>query len=202
MRFLTSRPHRIPMLLVLSALAIASLACNAAGVSQIGGPPPSPALEVSPDDLQSFNNKWRELNLATPDGPFSLTFTEGEITSAVQSAIAEAEAETGQALPIEDVTVSVREGAIDVYGQAQIDPLTVNGMISVVPTLSDSGRIELEVIDVQFGAIELSEDLLDEVVESVEHSINQPLQASPSRITLDTITMTDGELTVSGTINP
>lgn len=202
MRILTLRAYRIPTLLALGALVLASLACNAAGVSQLNSAPPSPVVEVSPDDLQSFNSKWRDLNLATPDGPFSLTFTEAELTSAVQSAIAEAEAESGQPLPIEDVTVSVREGAIDVYGQAKIDPLTVNGMISVVPTLSDTGRIELEVIDVQFGAIELGDSMLNEIVESVEHSINQPLQASPSRITLDTITMTDGELTVSGTINP
>lgn len=187
--------------LILIALPLASLACNAAAFSRVGAPAPAQDVQPSADALASFNSKWRNLNLATPSGPFSITFTEAELTSAANAAIAQTEADSGQAIPIDNVQVHLRPEAIDVFGQVQLDPLTVNGLITFVPSIGADGRIHLEIAEVEFGPLDVDETLLDEIVASVEHSINEPIQASPSKITLTSLVIDQNLLTISGTIS-
>jgi uncharacterized protein YpmS len=197
-----SDKKRAPIILPIALLALTALACNAAGVSQLGPAVPTEPIEVSADALASFNSKWRDLSVATPDGPFAISFTEAELTSAVNAAIEQTEEDSGQSIPLEGVEVHVRDGAIDVYGQAKIDPLTINGVVTVVPTIGPDGWIELDVASVEFGAIEIEDEMLDELVDSVEHGINEPIQASPLDIQLESISMANNELTISGTLNP
>ncbi len=192
--------RKLTITLVLVFLTLGGLACNAAAASRIGTPLPSQNIEPSADALASFNSKWRTLSLATPNGPFSVTFTDAELTSAAAAALAEAEADGGQAIPFRDVQVHLRPGAIDVYGTAQIDPLTVPGRITIVPVLGPDGRVRLDVADTQFGPLQMDAGLLSEVVRSVEQTINEPIQAAPFNITLTDVTITDGEITINGTI--
>ena len=191
------------IVLVLLALAASSIACNAAALSRLSPPgPPSPGVEGSADALNSFNEKWRELNLATPGGPFSVTFTEAELTSAVQAALAEAQADTGQSFPVENVQVALRNGSVDVYGQIRVDPLTANAEVNVVPYIGSNGNVELEITRAAFGMFEVDQSVINGVLNSVERSINQPIHASPANISLTDVAVSDGQLTVNGTINP
>lgn len=195
---------RIALAVFVLVLSASSLACNAAAASRISPPTPPPAMEAgaTANALSSFNEKWRELNISTPDGPFSVTFTEAELTSAIQAAIAQAEADSGQALPVDDMQVTLGNGVIDVFGHVAVEPLNVSGKISVSPSLDSTGMVQLNVLSAEFGVVQLDAALLDSVIDNVEHSINEPIQASPMNITLNEVTVTDGELTVSGVINP
>lgn len=195
---------RIALAVFVLVLSASSLACNAAAASRIAPPTPPPAVETgaSADALGSFNEKWRGLNISTPDGPFSVTFTEAELTSAIQAAIDQAEADSGQALPVNDVQVVLGNGVIDVFGHVTVEPLNVNGKISVSPSINSAGMVQLDVISAEFGVFQLDDALLNSVIDNVEHSINQPIQASPMNITLTEVSVDNGELRVSGVINP
>lgn len=197
-----SHPKHSLIILPIAFLALTALACNAAGVSHLGPAIPNESIEVSAEALASFNSKWRELSVATPDGPFTVSFTEAELTSAVNAAIEQAEADNDQSIPLEGVEVHIGDDAIDVSGQARIDPLTINGVVTVVPSIGADSWIELDIASVDFGAIEIDDEMLDELINSVEHSINEPIQASPLDIQLDSITMANNELTINGTLNP
>lgn len=195
--------RRSAIALALLALALSTLACNAAGLSRNGAAAPhAPAVEVSENALESFNEKWREINLATPGGPFTVTFTEAELTSAVHAGIAQAEADTGQPLPIQNVQVALRDGSVQVFGQVKVDPLTMNGQITAVPYIDTAGDVRLDVTSAEFGMFEVDQSLLNSAVASVENSINQPIRSSPGNINLTNVTVTDGSLTVSGNITP
>lgn len=186
-----------------AALVAATLACNLGAARNFSPPTPPATVEASEDALDSFNNKWRDLNITTPNGPFSLSFTEAELTSAVTQAIARAEAEQGQSIPLEDVQVHTNaQGTIDVYGKVMLDPLALNGMITVVPALSPQGRVELEVTAAEFGPVDVDTTMLSDVVNGVEQTINEPIQTSPFNINLTAITVTDTEMTIQGTIAP
>ncbi len=190
------------LILVAGLLTLASLACNMPA-PRLGGPrPPRQAVQPSVDALESFNEKWRALNLATPDGPFTLTFTEAELTSVVAAALEQAEADSGTPLPVQDVQVILQDGAIYAYGTANIDPIQVNGLIVAAPTIGPDGRVSIAIRSVEFGPLEIDPELIDEIAASVEASINAPLQASSASIVLTDITISDGQLTISGTITP
>jgi hypothetical protein len=198
----STRIYTIQLLFVALILAAASLACNAPGVRRGSASAPAATVQTSQEAYESFNSKWRNLNLATPNGPFSITFTEAELTSAVNVGIAQQEADSGTAVPIHDVQVALRDGAIGIYGQVGTEPVAVNGVLTVVPTIGTDGLVHIAISDVQFGPIQLDQSMLDEMRTRVEQSINQPILASPFHITLNAITIANGELTISGTIIP
>jgi hypothetical protein len=184
--------------LVLTFLALGGFACNLAGIQ-----PPAPSYNVSPsaEALQSFKDKWRNLTMVTPSGPFSMTFTEAELTSAVDSALQDAQA-NGETVPVQNLQIFLRNGTITVYGQARFDPLTVTGEIGLLPTVSPQGQVDLTLVSVDFGPLEVDETLLDQLVDRLERSINEPIQTSPLNIALTDIRVADGEITLTGTLTP
>jgi uncharacterized protein YpmS len=183
-------------------LLIAALACNAPGTGLSQSDKPSYTVESSVEALDSFNNKWRSLNLATPDGPFSMTFTESELTSAVVEALDDAETEQGEPIPVEDVTVLLNDGRIQCYARARIEPLDVNGYVAFVPSIGADGWIRLDMVDFQFGPLQIDDAELANLISTVEYSINEPIQASPFNIQLQQIYVNDGELVIEGSISP
>lgn len=186
--------------LALCTLILAGLACNAPA-PKLGGPqPPANAPQPSEEGLESFKQKWRDLNLATPDGPFGITFTEEELTSALAEALTQAETDNGEPLPIEDVQIVLNDGAIYAYGRATLDLVQANGLIVATPNIGPDGHVHVTITTIEFGPLELEPALLDDLVASIEHSINEPIQASQLRITLSTIHIADGLMTISGTI--
>lgn len=191
----TSTP---PLAAVLLVLMLSLLACNLPWVA--GPPAPADIVEPSVDALESFNDKWRSLVMSTPAGPFSLTFDEGELTSAVAEALAQAQRDGEPPIPLHDVQVSLHDGSIEVFGRANLDALTVNGQITLVPSVSDTGQVAVAVQQVTFGSLQIEDATLVELSRLVEHTINQPMQVSPVVITLQTITVTEGQLTLSGTL--
>jgi hypothetical protein len=183
-------------------LTVAGLACNMPD-ARVGSPPPP--REITPpsvDALESFNDKWLELNQATPDGPFVLTFTEAELTSVVVEALEEAELDSGLSLPVQDVQIILDDDIVYAYGTADLDPLAVDGVIEVVPEIGADGFVDVTIQSVEFGPLEIDPGLAEEIAATVEASINEPLQASQLNITFTDIVISDGELTVSGMISP
>ncbi len=195
-------PRLVFSLLSSSLLALSALACNMPGL-QLGGPQPPPqAVQPSGEALASFNDKWRTLNFATPDGPFSITFTNEELTSVVAEAIAQTEADTGETIPIQDIQVIMGDGVVNIYGRINVGGFDANGLIVAVPSIGANGQLDVEIASIQYGPLQLDPSVLDQVMTSVEQSINSPIQSSPFTITLSDVIITDGQMTINGTITP
>jgi hypothetical protein len=94
--------YRGPRILVMAVcLTLAALACNMPS-PRIAGPEPPPDAPVASDEaFESFTDKVENLGSVPPVGPFSVTFTEAELTSALAEGIVQQEAGTGEALPFQ-----------------------------------------------------------------------------------------------------
>jgi hypothetical protein len=187
---------------VFMLLAAAGLACNMPNPRAGNAPPPREITPPPADSLQSFNDKWLVLNQATPDGPFALTFTEAELTSAVGEALEEAELDSGLPLPVQNVQIILEDDTAYAYGTAILEPVEVDGVIEVVLEIGADGLVDVTIQSVEFGPLEVDPGLVDEIASTVEASINEPIQASQLDITLTNIDIANGELTVSGVISP
>lgn len=183
----------------LIAVVLAAAACNMPG-PKLGGPE-APADAPTPSDaaLESFNDKWRDLNLATPYGPFSITFTEAELTSAFDEAITQSEA-GGEEVPISDPRVVLRDGLFYVYAILDLDVTQASGLITARPSIGADGLVDLTVESVEFGPVDVDPSILDSIADEIARSINEQILASPFNITLTQVTSENGELTISGTI--
>lgn len=192
----------IAVVALLSMLTAASLACNMP-TPQIAGPQPPPdAPTASADSLQSFNDKVRDLALATPGGPFSITFSEAEMTSALAESIREHEADTGESLPIQNPQIVLRDGLVYVYAQLQLDVTQATGLITAQPRIGADGLVDIEIVSAEFGPIDLDPGMLDDMVTQVEDALNAPIQAAPGTVTLTEIVISGGQMTFNGAITP
>lgn len=188
--------------LAASVVLLATLACNVP-TPRLGGPQaPAQAATPSADALASFNDKWRTLNLATPDGPFSITFTEAELTSALADAIQQAQTDQSGSVPIQDLQVVLSDSVINLYGQFQTGAFQAEGLIVAAPAIGPDGLVHIQVNSVEFGPLEVDPAVLEALVASIEGSINEPIQSSPFNITLTTITIASNQMTIDGTIIP
>jgi hypothetical protein len=186
-------------LLAVGAIVLGTVACNMPG-SKLGGPQaPADAPSPSDDALESFNDKWRDLNQATPYGPFSMTFTEAELTSAFDAAIQQS-VEQGQSVPISDPRVVLKDGLFYVYAVLELDVTQASGLITARPSIGEDGLVDLTVESVEFGPVDVDPSMLDSLADEIARSINAQILASPFNITLSQVTSENGELTISGTI--
>jgi len=183
---------------VILILLLSTIACNLPS-TRIGPQPPSDAPIPSDDALASFKDKWRSLNLSTPNGPFSVSFTEAELTSAMDQAIEQRSAQ-GDDVPITDPRVVLKDGKIYLYTQLQMDVTQAGGLIMAVPAINENGLVELTIESAEFGPVDIDPTNLQTLADEIEKAINEPLLASPFNIQLTQIVVANGEMTISGTI--
>lgn len=195
-----------PVLLTACALLMASIACNRPQLSNQAEEPQGVVVEggvsqTSEEALASFTEKWRDINMSTPTGPFSVTFTEAELTAALEAGLDEAEANGVELPPIEDVQVELRNGEVRILGTVRVEPLNVNAEVVAVPSIDANGRVDLSITDASFGVLDLDQANLDDIEQAAEQAINEPIQNSPFNITLNSIEIANGQAVLSGTIN-
>ncbi len=193
---------KLPALGAAAVLAAASLACNLPS-PKVGGPEPPPDAPTASDEaLKSFNDKWEDLSQTTPNGPFSVTFTEAELTSAVVEGMRQHEADSGEPVPVQNPQMILRDGVISIYMTLQADIARVNGLVVMQPVIAQNGLVALMVTQAEFGPVDVDPSQLDALVVEAERTINAPIQASPADVTLSEIVIADGQMTVNGTIFP
>lgn len=191
-----NKQYRIIFVLAISILT--SLACN-----QLSGPkPPEKIAKPSSEALASFNQKWSNLFRTTPTGPFSISFTGAEMTSAAAKIIEQAKTESGKSIPVEDVQVVLEDDVINIYGRADIDYIEASGLVVVVPAINADGHLQITTQSVEFGALEIDPTYLSEILNMVESTINEPIQNAPFTITLTAILIDNGQMTINGVITP
>src|SRR5574341_419811 len=189
-------------LAIAGSLTLAVLACNMPS-PRIAGPEPPPDAPIASDEaLQSFTDKLEDLSAEPPTGPFSVMFTEAELTSALAEAIAQQEAATGEALPVQTPQVLLRDGNISVYMTVQLDATQVDRLVVTQPAIDANGLVNVAVIGAEFGPVDVDPSQFDSLAAEIERTINEPIRASPTPITLTTITVAEGQLTISGTAAP
>ncbi len=199
----------ITMLVVISVLALGIVACNlpfrAESIEATEAPSPQlvegQVVQSSEEALQSFSDKWRYLNMSTPTGPFSVTFTEAEVTAALNQVVVEAEQRGVDIPPINNIQVELENGTISISGVVRVEPINVNANISAVPSIDSNGLVDLTITDASFGVLDLDQADLNELEQAAEQAINEPIQSSPFDITLTEIGVANGEIRMSGTIN-
>lgn len=189
-------------ILLAAVLMPSTLACNAPFAAPVPAPPPTLAPSEAVDALESFNSKWRDLNFATPTGPFELVLTEAELNAALAESLAENELENGSPYALSNVQLELVEGVAVVYATVNLEPLVTTGRLVAVPSIAPDNQVDITITSVEFGPLEVDHDLLAEMEVAAARSINRQIAASPFDITLKDVDISDGQMTITGFIAP
>jgi len=174
-------------------LALASLACTIF----VGGPDyPSTPISVSTEAVGSLDDQVHAAQTAAAqNGLLTLTINESQLTSLLASKL------ESQSDPfIRDPQVYLRNNEIQIYGKATQGNLQANVRIVLSASVDAEGKSSLAVTSVDFGPLPAPEGLNKTVSAFLEEAFTGALGPAASGIRLESITIADGVMTLSGRV--
>lgn len=175
------------------ALLIASFACSIF----LGGPSfPDAAVPPATEAILSLQDQIKQALVAgAQSGIVSVQLSEAQLTSYLQAKSAE------QADPvITDPRVLLREDQMTIYGKAQSGIFRANVSISMRATTGSDGQALLEITGTDLGPLPAPQALNEALSAFVREAFTGWLGPVAIGFRLESITMSDGVMTITGRI--
>jgi uncharacterized protein YpmS len=187
---------RSHLMISLAALVLAAQFCCCCG--NVGGPEPPYAITPSDDAIQDFKQRWTAVTDGSPDGSFTITVTEEELTSlAAQSLARQADPP-----PVSDLQIHLRDDRIEVYATVTVnDSLPLPGMVAFSATAVD-GDINVTVEEVAFGPLPIPDSALGSATEVLDDLVSRSALNETGEVTITDIQIGEGEMTLTGQLSP
>jgi hypothetical protein len=175
------------------ALTLASLACSVF----VGGPDyPPTAIAVSTEAVNSLDQQVQAAKTAAAqNGLLTLTVTETQVTSLLTAKL------DAQPNPfISDPQVYLRNNEIQVYGKAKQGNLQANVRIVLSASIDAQGKPVITVTSADFGPFPAPEGLNKTISAFIEEAFTGALGPAASGLRLESITIADGVMTLTGRV--
>jgi hypothetical protein len=175
-------------------LAVASLACSIG----LGGPtPPASPIPVSTEAAGQFENLVTQAVGSSRDGEVSIVVTEEQLTSYLALRLQE----TPDA-PLQDVQVYLRDGQIILFGNAQVGSFNAPAEIRLTVATNPEGGVDVDVSDANFGPVPVPQSMLDTLSATLDEAMSGQFGPQATGVRVSSLTIGDGEMTITGTANP
>ncbi|MCS6992421.1 MAG: hypothetical protein NZP74_01175 [Anaerolineales bacterium] len=183
--------RKIPFALMLVSLILASLACTI----QTGGPDyPATRVPVSTESALTLEEQLKAARTAAAQsGTLSLSVSESQLTSLVAARLTQEESPL-----LTDPQVYLRDGQIQIYGKATQGVFQANVRIVISATVDASGQPVIEVVSADFGPFPAPEGLNKTISGLIREAFTGALGPAAIGFRLESITITDGTLTLTG----
>lgn len=184
----------------LLTLILTSLACTIF----VGGPDYSslPTIPVSTEITQSIQDEVaRAFEEGMTTGTVTMNFNEAQLTSYIASRLQNDPNMQQDSKPlITDPQVYLRDGQMQIYGKTQQGMFAANIGIIVSVGVDETGQPEIEIVSADFGPMPAPEGLKDAISAVVREAYTGSLGPVATGLRIDTITIADGIMTISGRI--
>jgi hypothetical protein len=180
------------ILIVIFLLVSTSLACQI-----FAGGPQLPSNEI-PNTGNAGDSVEQILGSAFSDATgdtIAFTLTEDQLTSFIAEKIA-----NHPDIPINNPQILLDDGRIDLYGSFDQSFLTANFRISMEPAVASPGDLRLEISETDFGPLPVPQVVLDTISTAVNSFLSDSFVVHGTRVKVDEIFISDGFLTVQGTV--
>lgn len=176
--------HLLP---VLTILMVVTMACS---ISMGGPQPPENRAPV-----ENPNGDWRSiLENAQPGEQVTLTLTEQELTQMAASSSPSA----GE-VALENPRVILDDGLMQVYGRASTQGISGNFRLDIDVKVVD-GKPDPQIVAADFGGIPVPSSLRDQLESQIDSLLTGAIGNLSSRFRVETITISDGLMTINGTV--
>ena len=194
------RQSKYALPIFLMTLILTSLACTI----NVGGPDYSnlPPVPVSTEYAQSIGDEvQRAFEEGAQTGSITLNLTEGQITSYLASRLQnDPNLQRNNQPLITDPQVYLQNGQMQIYGKTQQGMFTANIGIVADIGVDENGQPKIDIASADFGPLPAPEGLRDTVEALVREAYTGSLGPVATGLRIETITIANGILTVSGRI--
>ncbi len=187
---MTKIPH-LRFILVLMVLAAAGLACSIPGSAS--NLPPT-AQPMTTEQLLNLENQL-QATLANPNasGDVTVTLTQDQINGIITSAMAQQSDKT-----ITDPSVVLTGGNMEVYGKVNQSGISANLKVVMQPQVDAAGKAHLNIVSINLGGLPVPDILKNRVQTMADDALNNYLNAGSSTFKVKSMTITEGQMTVTG----
>lgn len=194
------RQSRYAFPLFLLLLVLPALACNI----NVGGPDYSslPPIPISTEYAQSIKDEvQRAFEEGAQTGEITLNLTEQQITSYLASRLQSDPSLQQDNQPlITEPQVYLRDGQMQIYGKTQRSMFNANIGIIVSVGVDAEGQPDIEIVSADFGPLPAPEGLKDTIEAMVREAYTGSLGPVATGLRIETITIANGIMTVTGRI--
>lgn len=185
---------KLSTILFITSLLLASLACS----MSVGGPDyPEQGVPVSPDEALNMQNIIEQALLSGAEtGVITVQLTESQLTSFMAERLAR---QTNP--PFTDPQVLLRNGQMLMYGKMTQGWFTANILITMNVTIDpNTGGPKIEIASADFGPFPAPEGINNAMSAIIEEAFTGSLGPVAVGFRLETITIADGVMTLTGRI--
>ena len=190
--------YAFPILLL--TLILTSLACNI----NVGGPDYSDLapIPVSASEADALKEQIkRAFEDAAITGTITFTISEAQITSVLAQRLqTDPSLQEEQKPIITDPQVYLRDGQMKIYGKTQQGIFTANIGIIINISADANGKPVIEIASADFGPFPAPEGLKDTLTAMIAEAYTGSLGPAATGLRIETITIADGVMTVSGRV--
>lgn len=181
------------ILIAVSALIFASLACNLPGGDK-STQAPTETIPVVTEEIQKTQEPLQPaLPTATPSSQFVLEMDESQMTSMVASQL---QNQTDPA--INNPQVRLRNGQIEFEANVNQSGFSLPLRLAVAVKIDDQGKPDYEITSANLGPLPLPESILEQFSNQLDLVLADQLKVDGKDLVLDNITIQDGLMTATG----
>ena len=175
-------------------LLLASLACSISA----GGPDyPAEDIPVSADEVQTMRTQIEQAFIdGAETGLITLQITESQLTSYISQKMLEQSNP-----PFTDPQILLRDGQMQLYGKVASGMFNANILITMNVGIDEiTGLPKIEITSADFGPIPAPEGLNTAISAIIDEAFTGSLGPVATGFRLETITIADGIMTLTGRI--
>lgn len=180
--------------LFIAVLMISSLACSI----NVGGPEyPAQTVPASPTDAQALRDMIQQAMLTGAEtGVITLSITESQLTGFIAEKLSQ---QTDP--PFTDPQILLRNGQMQMYGKFTQGWFTGNMLITMNVTIDEvTGQPKITIASADFGPFPAPEGVNTAISAVIEEAFTGSFGPVAVGFRLQTITIADGIMTVTGRI--
>ncbi len=177
--------NRLKMILpVLAVFVLAALACN------------FPSSAATPPALnQPIQQVTLEPTILVDQsqGQVSVTLTQDQLTAYLVQALS-----SGSNAPLSNPSVVLSNGQGQLFGQVKEGPIAADAHVVFTVFVDANSRLGVNIVSAEVGSVPLPSAILDQVTTIVNQNLNQAISNNAPGIKIDSVTIGDGTLTITG----
>ena len=186
----------LPILLL--TLLFTSLACTVF----VGGPDYSDLapIPVSTEAVESLKEEMKKsFEAGAQTGIVTLNITEPQITSVIAFRLsADPNMQTDKKPIIAEPQVYLRDGQMKIYGKSQQGMFAANIGIIVNMGVDELGKPKIEIASADFGPFPAPAGINDALTALIEEAYTGSIGPAATGLRIETITIADGIMTITG----
>lgn len=184
------RTSNLTIILLSVVALVLLLACN----MPTGSKPDSTPVVASTVEATAAASIWENSLENAPAGSVSVTFTESQLTSVLDQFLKKQDSQL-----LTEPQLRFRDGKIDMYGKVTQGPITTDMHLNLLASVDAEGKPVVTIESGEVGPVPLPDGLKTSLSSMIDSAISGYLKVNPYGLKLQSITVGEGLLTITGT---